>query len=65
MLKKDEKKEENDKDLTQKNLAEKCKVSAEIRTPKLLEAVTKMLKPQSETARKLKSSMGKILVDFR
>uniref|UniRef100_A0A914D369 Cyclic nucleotide-binding domain-containing protein n=1 Tax=Acrobeloides nanus TaxID=290746 RepID=A0A914D369_9BILA len=56
MLKKDEKKEETDKELTHKDLAEKCKVSADLRVPKLLQTVAKVLHPQSEAARNLRNS---------
>ena len=58
MLKKDEKKEETDKELTHKDLAEKCKVSADLRVPKLLQNVAKVLHPQSEAARNLRNSFG-------
>ncbi|KAH7718360.1 TAX-2 protein [Aphelenchoides avenae] len=53
MLKKDEKKEEKNPEMSKKDLVEKCHVSAEIKTPSLLQVVAKMVPPQSPVAKEL------------
>ncbi|KAI6179442.1 Tax-2 [Aphelenchoides besseyi] len=57
MLKKDEKKDDVDPKQARQELKEKCRVSADIRTPKMLEAVAKILPANSKTKKQLEIAM--------
>lgn len=59
MLQKDVSKTTDSAEKAKKDLTEKCRVSSDIRTPRMLEAVAKILPHNSETSKQLSDALEK------
>lgn len=64
MLQKDVNKTVINAEQAKKDLSEKCRVSSDIRTPRMLETVAKILPPHSRTSKQLSDVIEKSSIYF-
>lgn len=69
LLNKDADKNEVDPKQAHQDLTDKCRITADIKTPKILQAVSKLLPPTSDVKKQLETVLGRmfftLIITFR